>query len=206
MPQPTRISLIRHGLVNNPGDVYYGRLPRFGLGAEGRAMAAAMARALRDDRPDAVYSSPLLRARQTASRIVHKYPPLRLHLSALLIEVHSPLDGSPLDALRARNFDIYTGIDPQFEQPTDLVRRVQKFIAMARRKYPGQHVVGVTHGDPIAYTIVWASGQEVRPECKRDLLRLGVTGGYPAPASITTFTYRTDAPDELPGFTYQKPY
>ena len=35
----TCISLLRHGEVDNPQEVYYGRLPGFGLSAEGRRQA-----------------------------------------------------------------------------------------------------------------------------------------------------------------------
>jgi broad specificity phosphatase PhoE len=206
MPQPTRISLIRHALVHNPGDVFYGRLPRFGLGPEGQAQAEAMARALHDDPPDALYSSPLLRARQTAAAIIRLYPHLRLRLSALLLEVHSPLEGQPLAGLRARDFDLYTGIEAQYEQPVDLLRRVQKFMAMARRTYPGRHIAAVTHGDLVTFTVLWANGLQARADNKREVLRAGVVGGYPAPASICTFTYRGAEPDEMPGFRYTKPY
>ncbi len=42
----TRISLVRHGLVHNPDQLYYGRLPGFRLAEKGRAQAAAAGRAL----------------------------------------------------------------------------------------------------------------------------------------------------------------
>ena len=62
----TKISLIRHGLVHNPAEVYYGRLPGFGLAELGRAQAAAAGDYLAGAGIVAVYHSPMLRAFQTA--------------------------------------------------------------------------------------------------------------------------------------------
>ena len=69
MSKPTRITLVRHGEVHNPGGVYYGRLPRFGLSDYGRALAVAAGKHLRYTRPVALYTSPMLRARETAALI-----------------------------------------------------------------------------------------------------------------------------------------
>ena len=65
----TTISLLRHGLVENPEAVYYGRLPHFGLAARGRAQAIAAGRYLADANISAIYHSPLLRAEQTAGLV-----------------------------------------------------------------------------------------------------------------------------------------
>ena len=56
----TKISLIRHGLVHNPAEVYYGRLPGYGLAALGRAQAAAAGDYLAGAGIVAVYHSPML--------------------------------------------------------------------------------------------------------------------------------------------------
>src|SRR5690348_15220277 len=58
---------IRHGEVWNPDGIVYGRLPRYGLSARGRAQAAELAGALAREPIRAVSASPLLRARQTAA-------------------------------------------------------------------------------------------------------------------------------------------
>lgn len=63
-----RLHLVRHGEVHNPTRVLYGRLPGFGLSAEGRRMAADAARYVEDlDRPLAsLICSPLQRARESS--------------------------------------------------------------------------------------------------------------------------------------------
>ncbi len=63
-----RLHLVRHGEVHNPTRVLYGRLPGFGLSADGRRMAADAARYVNDlDRPLAsLVCSPLQRARESS--------------------------------------------------------------------------------------------------------------------------------------------
>ncbi len=63
-----RLHLVRHGEVHNPTRVLYGRLPGFGLSADGRRMAADAARYVEDlDRPLAsLVCSPLQRARESS--------------------------------------------------------------------------------------------------------------------------------------------
>jgi broad specificity phosphatase PhoE len=198
----TRISLVRHGQVHNPLDLYYGHLPRFGLSAAGRIEARRAASLLSNQAVTALYCSPLLRARQTAIEIGVGLPKIPRRLSHLLIEARTPFDGQTRLELEARHWDLYTGAPAPFEQPADLVRRVQSFIARARRLHPGQHVVGVTHGDLIAFTFLWAQGAPLTPLQKRHLLAWGMSDDYPAHASITTLTFSTPAPDETPMVTY----
>ena len=59
---------MRHGEVHNPGRVLYGRLPGFGLSADGRRMARQAAEYVRSlERPvSALVVSPLQRTRESA--------------------------------------------------------------------------------------------------------------------------------------------
>ena len=64
----TRIHLVRHGEVDNPNGVLYGRLPNFALSALGRQMAEATAAAVcaPGHKITRLFSSPLLRTLQSA--------------------------------------------------------------------------------------------------------------------------------------------
>jgi broad specificity phosphatase PhoE len=66
-----RIHLVRHGEVHNPEGVLYGRIPHFHLSERGHKMAEAAAKELQSDRRKvtALYSSPLLRTRESAEPI-----------------------------------------------------------------------------------------------------------------------------------------
>ena len=65
----SRLFLVRHGEVENPGHVVYADLPGFSLSPIGRAQAEAAGRRLAPLQPEAVVSSPLDRAMETAAAI-----------------------------------------------------------------------------------------------------------------------------------------
>ena len=150
----TKISLIRHGLVHNPAEVYYGRLPGYGLAALGRAQAAAAGDYLAGAGIVAVYHSPMLRAFQTAeivrSRCAADAPLVECDL---LNEIHSPFDGLAATEMEKRDWNFYDEINPPYEQPADIVARLLRFFDLARQRHPGHHVIGVSHADPIAFAI-----------------------------------------------------
>ncbi len=64
--------LARHGEVQNPSRVVYGKLPGFGLSDEGKCQAVRLADHLSEARIGMVFTSPLLRARQTAQIIASR--------------------------------------------------------------------------------------------------------------------------------------
>lgn len=205
MKDPTTVWLVRHGNVNNPKKILYGRLPRFRLSERGLAEARAAGRLLNGTKIDAVYCSPLLRTRQTAEKILAFHPELRLMQSRYLTEVLNAFEGRPSAEVDARHGDVYTGVGPPYEQPQDIAGRALKFFHLARRRHPGENVVGVTHGDVIIFAMLWARGLALTPQNKANLHTLGFTGGYPATGSLTAFIFRTDSERELPEVRYMKP-
>jgi broad specificity phosphatase PhoE len=202
----TILSLIRHGHVYNPDNLFYGHLPRFRLSEKGKQQARCAAEILTGRNLSAVFSSPLLRARQTAKEIITHYPHLRLRITELISEISTPFDGRPSNEVDARNGDVYTGSAPRYEQPLDVLKRVQKFIARTRKQYSGEHTVAVTHGDVIAIAVMAVHNQQLIAANKAKLKPLGISDGYPALASITSFTFHTNSPDELPEVHYLRPY
>jgi broad specificity phosphatase PhoE len=211
--------LVRHGEVDNPQEVYYGRLPGFGLSAEGRRQAEQAARYLAQRAttrvlpppsspqiPAVLYSSPLRRAHQTAQILADRLPGLSPVISPHLTEVYTPYDGQTRQAMLARDWDFYTGGTAPYEQPGDIVSRARRFIAQARAEHADRHVVAVTHGDVLTFTLLWAMDRPLEHAHKADVARLGIEGGYPAPASISSFFFETDGEDERPRVTYVNPY
>src|SRR3989449_11695963 len=70
MKAPTLILLVRHALTATTGTVLTGRAPGLPLSDDGRRQAAAVARRLAaPPKIEAVYASPLERARETAAAI-----------------------------------------------------------------------------------------------------------------------------------------
>lgn len=203
---PTQISFVRHGHVDNPQAIIYGRLPGFPLSETGRLQAQRAAEALRDVPLAALFTSPRERAVQTAQILLADRPDLTYQTSALVDEIHIYLEGHPAAEGAARAWDMYTGMPAEYEQPADIAARAERFIMEIRRDYAGQHVAAVSHGDTIAFVLLRVLGQPQRPDLKHTLDRFGVTDDYPAPGSITTLTYHTAAPDEIPELHYLRPY
>ncbi|MDX1663256.1 MAG: histidine phosphatase family protein [Candidatus Promineifilaceae bacterium] len=208
MSSPTVIYLVRHGHIVNVDEVFHGRLPGFRLSEEGRAQAAAAAAFLSERPITAIYHSPMERARQTAEIVQEHFPPPRpsLNETPLLNEIFSPFDGRPWTEMAARDWDFYTGSAPEYEQPADIVNRMLAFLQRVRRLHTGEHVVGVTHADPLAFIWMWVLQQDVHVDNRRRLLEWGLQDEYPATASISIFTFESTAPGELPDSEYVRPY
>lgn len=102
-----QLHLVRHGEVDNPDGILYGRLPGFGLTPRGRHMAFLAADELRDRgrKYSALYASPLLRAQQSA-RPISETLGLRVQTEPLLVEPTNKFEG-------LKN----TGPDAAYKQP-----------------------------------------------------------------------------------------
>lgn len=207
----TIISFVRHGQFENPDGVYHGRLPGFPLSQEGRHEVEALAEALvaDEDQPvSTIYTSPMLRTRETAAIIQAAVdpPPPPLQVISLLNEIHSPFDGSPREQMDARDWDFYTGTSFPYEQPQDVLQRVLSFIQRARRLHDGEHVVAVSHADPIAFLWLWLFDEEPSVQNRKRLKDFGLPVSYPETASISTLRFRLVAIEEKPGHSYRRPY
>lgn len=204
--KPTTITLIRHGHVHNPENLIYGRLPGFRLSIAGRQQAEAAATALQHSHITAIYSSPQLRAVETAEIVQRYHPELSISVSALIDEIDCYFEGHPSEEVEARGWDLYTGVGDGFEVPAEIADRGARFIAAAREAHPGDNVAAVTHGDVIAFTVLHLMRAEIHVSQKRKLNRYGITDLYPVTASLTTLIFRTSDPDEVPALRYVRPY
>lgn len=198
MAAATHIHFVRHGDVENPRRVFYGRLPGFPLSERGLRQARAAGAVLRDRSLAAIFSSPMLRTRQTAECIAAEHPELSIAISDLLNEVHTPLEGRTFKELTAGKRDAYQGTQP-YEQPLGVLQRMHRFIGGVLGQYAGRHVVAVTHGDPIAFLMLWAKGLPLTTPQRLELYR-----GHLAKGSITTLSFRTTA-SQRPRVTYLEP-
>ena len=203
--ETTIIHLVRHGHVHNPDKILYGRLPRFRLSDKGRRQARAAGRFLSDQPVRGVFSSPMLRARQTAGEILTFFPDLTLRTSMWLNEVCTSYEGLPADQVDRRKGDIYTGSAACFEQPADIFERVKKFFTRMRTQFTGRHVVAVSHGDVITFSVLWAKRCELTPANKGRLHQAGYGASYPAHASITSLVFETPSEEERPVIYYHHP-
>jgi broad specificity phosphatase PhoE len=188
---PTTIYFVRHGNVHNPTSIVYARLPRYRLSDLGCQQAAAAAQALKDSQPAAIYTSPMLRARQTAAFIAAEHPGLKLQINRLINENCTPYQGKTFAEIAG--LDIFAGVQPPFDTPASLLARSLRFIAFARRRHAGQSIIAVTHGDVVRVIVRWAFGRP--PE------RDGEELPFPGTGSVSALVF-ADLAQVLPRLEY----
>lgn len=173
--------LARHSEVHNPERVYYGRLPRMRLSAEGRRQAEALAEFFGARPLVAVYSSPLLRARKVAQAVQARHPALPLRIAHDLNEVRTSWQGSPHTALDGIGWEIYADHGrPVHETMDAILQRMRRWLSRVARRHPGGEVLGVTHGDPL---LVLLAGLRGLPLTGVDTLRQAAGLGAYAPVA-----------------------
>lgn len=201
------LHIIRHGEVYNPDEILYARLPHFHLSATGRKQAVAAARYLIDRPITHIYSSPMVRAQETATYIAVPHLNTDVILEERINEIYSPYEGVKLSELEKRGFRLYDDIDKEYENEQDIFTRVWDFISECRQKHDGEEIVAVTHGDVVVFSFLYSRGVELKVQTAGDLQRIhGLGDPYPATAAINTLRFHTDHPDELPEHEYFRPY
>ncbi|MBX5490957.1 MAG: histidine phosphatase family protein [Chloroflexi bacterium] len=196
VPGSTILLFVRHAEVRNPRNVVYGRLPRFGLSPRGRTQAERVAAFLADLPLAAIYTSPLLRARQTAAAIAARHPHLRVHQASALLEVRTSWQGTPnKEVPKGTSFYVDRRANDD-ESIDDVLARLQAFVRRLLRRHTGEIVVCVGHADPIAILTLAAAGTPVTPK----LLQQPVA---PARGAVTIFEYPT--PTAAPILSYANP-
>jgi broad specificity phosphatase PhoE len=182
----TVVTLVRHGEVDNPTGVLYGRLPGFRLSAAGEAMAKTAAAALAGRDVRVVISSPLERAVQTAEPIAAQFG-LDVQIDERLIESSNHFEGMTFGvgdgSLRhPGNWSkLYNPFRPSWGEPyAEVAARVLAACADARKQAAGGEAVLVSHQLPIWITRRAVEGRRLwhRPDRRECAL-----------ASITSFDY-----------------
>lgn len=154
----TRIFLIRHGDLENPEKIIYDGT--ISLSEFGKQKMRKLGSFLREQNivPDAVVSSPFLRAMQSSQEIMSNYPDLNIVIEGdeRLQDPHSPdLFGRTL-AWLDRIVDPYIHPDLmhlQIERPPSFTARMIESIKSIFRKHKGKTVFVVSHGDPTAFAM-----------------------------------------------------
>jgi broad specificity phosphatase PhoE len=151
----TVVHLVRHGQVENPQRVLYGRLPGYHLSLRGQAQASLLAAHFAATPLAAVVASPLERAQQTATPIAAAHG-LEVRTDLRLIEASNIFEGA------AGNVALYILRHPGLwwklrdlrtpswgERNVDMVERVHAAVDAVRSEFAGRHVVLVSHQAPI---------------------------------------------------------
>ena len=161
-----RIHLVRHGEVDNPNGVLYGRLPNFALTALGRQMAEAAAKELASTGANytKLISSPLLRTLQSA-RPISEALNLSVSTENQIIEPTNLFEGKKvgLETVLANPsflLKLYNPLQPSWGEPyKQIVSRMTEALRRAWDQTPTGEVVMVSHQLPIWSLHLAASGK-----------------------------------------------
>lgn len=156
-PRPhTRLHLVRHCDVRNPEGVLYGHLPDFGLSEKGIRQANVLGHHLATTTVREIYTSPLLRARETAEIIASHLEGVPITVTDDLIEAEF---GRYLQGVKPRDVPwrrprwfihmLWPGLLPRDESVGAMAARVRRPVTRLLRDHPGDGGVLVSHGDPI---------------------------------------------------------
>lgn len=189
MAEQTRVHVIRHGEVHNPGGILYGRLPGFRLSENGAAQAAAVADYLSHRDIVAVIASPLQRAQETAAPIAARHN-LTVDTDHDLIESANFFEGrrvSPGDgAWRDPRvwWHLRNPFTPSWGEPyTEIAARMAAATDKARVRAAGHEVVCVSHQLPVWTLRMHVTGRRLWHDPRRRECGL---------ASVTSLIYDGD--------------
>jgi broad specificity phosphatase PhoE len=194
MSETTIVHLLRHGKVDNPGDILYGRLPDFHLSADGRAMAVAAADYFAERPVVALVASPLDRAQETAAPVAERLG-LDIVTDERLIESGNRFEGQHHPLRKPANWPwLYNPFRPSWGEPyPQVVARMRAAMIAARQAAAGREAVCVSHQLPIWVTRLSA---EHRHLWHNPALRECALG------SVTSFTFEGE---RLTGVSYAVP-
>jgi broad specificity phosphatase PhoE len=180
------VHLVRHGEVDNPERVLYGRLPGFGLSEAGRLMAKAAADYLAGRDVTVLRSSPLQRALETAEPIAAGFG-LPVEADERLIEPWNHFEGMRFGvgdgALRQPRHWIYlrNPFRPSWGEPyREVAARVMAAVKDAALEADGHEAVCVSHQLPIWVTRRRVEGRPMWHDPRRRQCALG---------SVTSLTF-----------------
>jgi broad specificity phosphatase PhoE len=157
VPDQTTIFLCRHASPENPGGVFYGHLPGFGLGEAGRRQALGLGSFLAAYPIRKIYSSPLERAMETAQLASSRLPgQVELEVREDLVEAEwgKYLQGVPqAQAVYRRPLLFFHAVVPGFlamdETVPTMADRVGRVCDEALKACRGEAAAIVSHADPI---------------------------------------------------------
>ncbi|GAA3642575.1 histidine phosphatase family protein [Microbacterium awajiense] len=181
-----RLHLVRHGEVENPRRVLYGRLPGFGLSADGRRMARQAAEYVSTlDRPIAALAcSPLQRTQESAEPFTELFG-LTPRIDERVIEPTNVFEGRRMVRALMNPWNwrhLRTPALPSWGEPyAEVVARMNEAMTTAWDAADGGDVVIVSHQLPIWITHLAVAGEPLRhdPRARRCAL-----------SSVTSFEMR----------------
>lgn len=159
-----KLLLIRHALTDTAGVIFSGRTPGVSLNDEGREQAAMLAERLVDLPLNAIYSSPLERALETAVPLTKIFD-LSCIVAPDFIEIDfGKWTNLSIEDLRNdfefRNFNTFRSSTriPGGEMITEVQERVITGIQKLKVRHPGKTIAVISHADIIRTALAYYSG------------------------------------------------
>ncbi|MCK6585261.1 MAG: histidine phosphatase family protein [Anaerolineales bacterium] len=157
----TQLCLVRHGQTDWNLEGRYQGQSDVPLNEKGRAQAKALAEQLKGQTFAAIFSSDLMRARDTAEAIANAFG-LPVQIEPRLREINQgEWEGVLVEDIKARYAEIWSQrtMDPASVRPpggetvSEVAERVYAALDDIARRYPRENVLVVSHGLSIATAI-----------------------------------------------------
>lgn len=146
--QRTVVHFVRHGAVENPKQVRYGRMPGFHLNVDGRRQIEQAAAYLVGRPIRVVYASPMERTQQSATILGMAFPHAPIHLDSRLLEIKTASRFEGHARKIAFSYPLHDSQDA--ETANSVVTRLRHFVEDMVVRHAGSECLAVSHGDPIA--------------------------------------------------------
>jgi broad specificity phosphatase PhoE len=194
------IHVMRHGEVENPEKILYGRQPGWRLSARGQEMAQTVADWSSSLDLGAIYASPLQRAQETATPIAKKHN-LEIYTDPNLIEAANIFEG--------KKFELGNGIlrhptawwhlrnpaKPSWGEPyEEQIERMLAAVFKARNAAKGRDAFVVSHQLPIWILRSAVEGRRLMHDPRKRICTL---------ASVTSFHLDDDG--MISAVSYEEP-
>ncbi len=145
------IYFIRHGKVKNPNNIWYGRLHGYCLSPQGIKKIEDATNFLSDKNIEQIYSSPLVRAKQSANILSDRLKVGPIRIAKDLLEVKSSLEGKSFEHVRLLKFNVFYSVENGVVGETieNLADRIKSFTNKILKENDNKNIAVVSHGDPI---------------------------------------------------------
>ena len=198
----TLVHVLRHGEVENPDGILYGRQADWHLSVRGREMAEAVAKWTKGRDIAAVIASPLERAQETAQPIaaLHK---LSVQTDPRLIEAANVFEGKKFGVGASRGAllkpsawrHLWNPWRPSWGEPyQEQIKRMMAAINDARAQVNGREALCVSHQLPIWILRSAIEGKPLLHDPRKRICSL---------ASVTTIVF--SAQGVIEGVEYAEP-
>ena len=202
----TSVHVVRHGEVENPNKILYGRQSGWFLSKRGEEMAKVLGEWAKPLNIGAVHASPLERAQQTAKPMADAHN-LTINTDERLIEAANVFEGKPFGVgdgvLRQPSAwpKLWNPWKPSWGEPyVDQVNRMLAAVFAARDAANGKDAIVVSHQLPIWILISAIEGRRFLHDPRKRICTLASVTSihFDDEGLITNLTYSEPAKHLLP--------